>query len=225
MDVSIIWTAASWAAASDPARPPLRELEAVPLSLPYDRLVLKLVTGGQRGRIPGRRHGPYPLSGAMQTRWLSRLRSHNKSLGGLMGSLRRWLNVLVLAAFTLGLTQTVIAQQGDSNPKGLWVGWHECGGVKVGTAALIDVDSAGLITGIRQFYPTRNDSSRPVGSFRISGSFRRDTGAVSLTAGEWITQPPGYNKCNFVGRIDATGRRITGNSPGCSCGTFELQRQ
>jgi hypothetical protein len=138
---------------------------------------------------------------------------------------RKWLTLFILTALLFSNALAANAQQRSPNATGLWVGWHECGSVRVGTAALIDVDSMGVVKGIRQFYPTQNDVARKVGSFRISGNFQQESGDITLSAGEWINQPPGYLKCTFVGKMDPSGRQITGNSPGCSCGHFELHRQ
>jgi hypothetical protein len=106
-----------------------------------------------------------------------------------------------------------------------WRGWHECNGVKIGTTAHISIDLSGEISGVREFYPLPDDPNRASGSFNISGRYQRDSGKISLLAGEWISQPSGYLKCDFIGAIDQSGARIAGTSPGCPCGRFELQRE
>jgi hypothetical protein len=108
---------------------------------------------------------------------------------------------------------------------GTWAGWHQCGASKVGTSATISVDIAGNVTGYREFHPTAADPARASGSFQLSGTYQRTTGAVSLIAGAWMNRPPGYGKCDFVGNVDPTGKVISGTSPSCGCGQFELRRQ
>jgi hypothetical protein len=139
--------------------------------------------------------------------------------------------VVSLATLLLGLfasTTTLAAMQGDprANITGLWSGWHQCVNTKIGTSAMISVDSAGHLIGVREFYPTPGDPARASGSFRLTGNYQPTTGAVSLMAGPWINFPTGYGKCDFVGTVDPTGSVMTGTSPGCSpCGQFELHRQ
>jgi hypothetical protein len=108
---------------------------------------------------------------------------------------------------------------------GLWRGWHMCQGTRVGTTVQILSDSSGKISGTREFYPSPNDPSRATGKFYVSGNFQSATGHISLNAGDWIMQPSGYTKCNFVGMVDATRKHIFGESPSCSCQQFELDRQ
>lgn len=59
------------------------------------------------------------------------------------------------------------------SPNVVWRGWHECGGVRVGTAAHISIDKAGQVSGMRGFYSTEGDRKRASGSFRIRVSVRR----------------------------------------------------
>jgi hypothetical protein len=112
------------------------------------------------------------------------------------------------------------------NITGLWSGWHECGGRRVGTLAAISVDNSGNLTGTRAFYSTEDTSGQASGSFRISGTYERATGAVSMMAGAWLKYPLGYGKCDLVGSVDSAGIVIRGAAPGCGgCGEFELRRQ
>lgn len=126
----------------------------------------------------------------------------------------------------LATTLPAIAQGNQrANITGLWSGWHECDGTKIGTSAMISVDAAGHLIGIREFYPTPSDTRRASGSFRLIGAYQHTTGDVSLIAGNWINFPPGYGKCDFVGKVDPTGMVMTGTSPRCGCGQFMLRRQ
>jgi hypothetical protein len=110
---------------------------------------------------------------------------------------------------------------------GRWSGWHQCGGARVGTSATIYVDSAGHVSGIREFYPTPADTGHASGSFRLGGVYHPADRSISLIAGNWINQPAGYGKCDFVGKVDPSGMVITGTSPGCypGCDNFELKRK
>jgi hypothetical protein len=112
-----------------------------------------------------------------------------------------------------------------ANINGRWVGFHQCGDVRVGTMAVINVDAAGRLSGTRSFYPTQSDPHAN-GSFQISGNYQYSTGDFSMIAGNWIQQVP-RSKCNLVGRIDPTGRVLHGSSSrDCGeCTYFQLVRQ
>ncbi len=126
---------------------------------------------------------------------------------------------------TLRMNRVPAESAPEFDPSGLWHGWHQCGGVQVGTEVQISVDRAGRVSGTREFYPTPGDPARATGSFHVSGIFQRRSREISLIAGDWIKQPPGYLKCSFVGAIDSSGERMAGIAPGCPCGRFELQRR
>lgn len=124
----------------------------------------------------------------------------------------------VFVVTVMGLATTSAWAQMQS---GSWEGWHQCVDGRIPTQANINVDGTGMITGSRQFKNPKGS-----GSFAINGAFQANTGEVWLYAGDWIVAPPpGFLKCDLIGRLDASGSRITGSSPGCPCGTFELTLQ
>lgn len=129
---------------------------------------------------------------------------------------RRALSVCLAALLTLPAAGSASAQLRS----GWWTGYHDCRDGRIPTQASINVDGAGSITGLRQF-----QNPQGMGSFQINGNYQSSTGSVSLFAGNWILQPPGFLKCDLFGRLDASGTRISGNSPGCPCGNFELVLQ
>ena len=137
----------------------------------------------------------------------------------------------ILLVLCLSATTEVGAQNSQSIQRAdlsaVWKGWHQCGRAKVGTSVTMRVDASGRVTGMREFYPTPADAQRANGSFRVSGAYQPATGAITLMAGDWINQPPGYGKCNFVGNVDSKGTIMTGTSPDCApaCAQFELRRQ
>lgn len=139
--------------------------------------------------------------------------------------------VAIVSGLCLSATTEADAQNSSSiqraDVSAVWKGWHQCGRAKVGTSATIRMNEAGRVTGTRDFYPTPSDAQRASGSFRVSGAYQPATGAITLMAGDWINQPPGYGKCSFVGNVDSKGTIMTGTSPDCvpGCAQFELRRQ
>ncbi len=133
--------------------------------------------------------------------------------------------VAYIALFVMGMHSASAQNDPKTNITGLWSGWHQCKDRKVATSAMISVDSASHLMGIREFYPSANDPDRASGSFRIHGTYNPATRAISLLAGEWINHPRGYGKCDFLGTVDTAGSVINGESPKCGCERFKLQRQ
>jgi hypothetical protein len=137
-------------------------------------------------------------------------------------------------ALTLGASGTVLGVRRLTDARqrergalptiaGVWSGWHMCRGSRVGTSVALNVDDTGRITGIREFYPTPDDKQRASGSFQVTGTYEPATRTVSLVAGEWISAPRGYLKCDLTGTISATGTILEGESPTCTgCGPFQL---
>ena len=107
----------------------------------------------------------------------------------------------------------------------IWKGWHQCLRSRVGTLVRIVIGDDGRVGGVREFYPSSDDIKRSRGSFRVSGRFDPKTRAITLMAKDWIDHPPGYTKCDFIGKVDSTGRVISGTSPKCACGEFRLERE
>ena len=83
----------------------------------------------------------------------------------------------------------------------------------------------GLLPEHVKFRASRNDPPQTWSTVRIGGNYRSDTREVFLNTMGWINQGPGAFICHLRGQLDPSGTRITGSSPGCTCGNFELVRQ
>jgi hypothetical protein len=134
--------------------------------------------------------------------------------------------VAVISGPALSIAAPQVAAK-DMSPTGVWTGWHQCGGQRVATTAIIIVDEQGHVTGVREFYPSVGDESRASGSFRLAGAYDSASRSITLLARDWINHPNRYGKCDFVGTVDAGGAEISGSSPACrpGCDAFHLRRE
>src|SRR5262249_28599779 len=108
-------------------------------------------------------------------------------------------------------------------PRGVYAGSYICSQRQLSAQLTIESAQSTSVEGVFTFYAPGSDPARPLGAFRMTGTFNPATRSLQLRPGAWVTKPGVYSAIPLNGRLDGTGR-ITGNIPSPGCTTFELTR-
>lgn len=98
---------------------------------------------------------------------------------------------------------------------GEWTGKYIC---RQGVTGVHVVFSGDGSRALFHFYGLPENPGVPEGCFSMSGFFDPASGALNMTAGQWIVRPPNFVTANVSGNVDASGQIFVGrllNTPGC----------
>ena len=98
---------------------------------------------------------------------------------------------------------------------GEWSGKYIC---RQGVTGVHVVFSGDGSRALFHFYGLPENPGVPEGCFSMSGFFDPASGALNMTAGQWIVRPPNFVTANVSGNVDASGQIFVGrllNTPGC----------
>ena len=117
--------------------------------------------------------------------------------------MKKFLTVFILAALTI---VSMSAAAADSELTGSWEGWYYAAQGQTGLTLTINEDN----TGAFEFYNMPGRSNAKSGSYEVSVS--ESGGVVTVTAGEWIEEAPGYLTVDLTGTVE--NGRFTGTVDG-----------
>lgn len=67
--------------------------------------------------------------------------------------------------------------------------------------------------------------SGATGRFDMNGTYQPSSRHLTLSAGDWISQPLGYQTVDLDGNLDAGGALFTGRVLGPGCSVFSVRRK
>ncbi len=137
------------------------------------------------------------------------------------------LTALVSALVPLVLMATPALAVDARSLTGVWEGGYDCWHGKTFVRLTLTGDADGDLKGTWRFGQTSYEGvvQQPVpdGEFEVHG-WLQDDGAVHLSAGDWILQPPGWEKFGVIADLVETpsDRRIGGYILHPACGRFAV---
>jgi hypothetical protein len=129
---------------------------------------------------------------------------------------------VLVAAF--GAMQADAQTSPQGAPQGVWSGEYLCGqGSTALELVLQPAKDAVTLRGWFHFQATPANPGVPEGCYEMTGSFDAPSGRISLIAGAWRRQPPGYITVDLKGAVDPGGTTLSGNVLHDSCTSFSLR--
>jgi hypothetical protein len=107
-------------------------------------------------------------------------------------------------------------------PGEVWTGSYYC---PQGTTELdLEIESVNgnEVTAVFSF---RHPPTGVAGRFELQGPYQPSSRRLHLEAGEWISQPLGYDTVDMEGFVDASNAVLTGRIVAPGCGPFALRRR
>ena len=149
------------------------------------------------------------------------VRSGKPNLLSALGSTLALATVLVAMVFS---TKPAAAQSSGIDPRGVYVGSYICRQRQMSAQLTIESLQSSAVEGAFSFYAPGGDPTRPLGSFRMTGSFNFGD-RVASTAPRRVDNESGRRHSDSnQWECGTAGRRITGTIPAPGCSTLELTR-
>lgn len=131
---------------------------------------------------------------------------------------------LLIAAGVIGglILAPVLGSSSLSRIAGSWVGTYTCHQGVTGVQLSIQPSGGEELDATFSFYPVAGNPATPAGSFTMNGLLT--TSGVSLSPGQWIKRPPGYQMIMVYGTPPGIGQAtFRGFIPNCS--SFSLTKR
>ncbi len=130
----------------------------------------------------------------------------------------------VLFASLPALAPPLSAQAAPSEVRGVYTGSYVCSQRQISLQLALEPGGPGGLAGVFTFYMPGGDAQKPVGAFRLAGTFDPSTRTLRMQPREWIKPAPMYIPVGLSGTLDASGSTIRGTIAGPGCTTFEVSR-
>ena len=105
----------------------------------------------------------------------------------------------------------------------VWVGSYYC---PQGTTELeLEIEEASGREIMSAIFSFRHAPTGVSGRFGMSGSYQPGARHLRLEAGEWISQPLGYNTVDMDGVVDSSDVVFSGRIVAPGCGVFSVRRR
>jgi hypothetical protein len=128
-----------------------------------------------------------------------------------------WFGVLAVALAS-------VRADSQTLPHGTWTGEYTC--LQGSTALELVLQPAKDATSLRGWFHFRSTPTNPgvpEGCFEMAGQFDPAGRQLSLLAGRWLRQPPGYVTVDLKGELDVPGTALSGSVVAIGCASFALR--
>jgi hypothetical protein len=141
-------------------------------------------------------------------------------------SLRNGATVALIVLFaSLEASPRALAEQAaPPDIRGVYTGSYVCSQRQISLQLSLEPGAPGALAGVFTFYMPGGDAQKPVGAFRLAGSFDPQTRTLRMQPREWVKPAPMYIPVGLSGTLDASGTTIKGTIAGPGCTTFEVSR-
>jgi hypothetical protein len=129
--------------------------------------------------------------------------------------------VVLLAGVLLSMAQR---PGGQPEIQGTFTGSYVCNQRQISLQLSLEPKGTSQLAGIFTFYTPGTDPSKPLGAFRVDGTFEPTTGVFRLLPTSWVKPAMGYMTVGLTGTYDAASGKVKGNLQAPGCLPFELAR-
>jgi hypothetical protein len=106
----------------------------------------------------------------------------------------------------------------------VYSGSYVCSQRQISLQLALEPGGPGGLAGVFTFYMPGGDAQKPIGAFRLAGSFDPQTRTLRMQPREWVKPAPMYIPVGLSGTLDSSGSTIKGTIAGPGCTTFEVSR-